>query len=61
MKIRVLVSIADVTGWSYDYGEVADVTDEAALRFIKNGHAEAVKDTTDEAAVLAGAKFRKDR
>ncbi len=61
MKIRFLVSIADVTGWSYDYGEVADVTDEAALRFIKNGHAEAVKDTTDEAAVLAGAKFRKDR
>jgi hypothetical protein len=59
MKIRFLVSIADITGWSYDYGEIAEVTDEAAVRFIKNGHAEAVRDTADEAAVLAGAKVRK--
>jgi hypothetical protein len=41
MKIRFLTSIADVTGWSYDYGEVAEVTDRRAKQFIRNGHAEA--------------------
>lgn len=59
MKIRFLMSIADVTGWSYDYGEIAEVPDERALQFIKTGHAEAVRDTSDEAAVLTGAKLRK--
>lgn len=59
MTIRFLTSIADVTGWSYDYGEVADVPDARALQFIRNNQAEAVRDTTDEAAVLAGATPRK--
>lgn len=41
MKIRFLTSIADVTGWSYDYGEVAEVEDRRGKQFVKNGHAEA--------------------
>ena len=32
---------------------------EAALQFIRTGHAEAVRDPGDEAAVLAGVKGRK--
>lgn len=43
MLIRFLGSIADRTGWSYDYGEVAEVPDDRAAVFLANGQAEAVQ------------------
>jgi len=42
VRIRFLTSLADIKGWSYDYGEVADVPDARAELFIANGQAERV-------------------
>jgi hypothetical protein len=42
MKIRFLTSISDITGWSYDFGEIAEVPDEAAKKFMTQGQAVAV-------------------
>ena len=69
MKIRFTTSIADVRGWSYDFGEVADVPEEAARKFIRDGKAIEVSGQTcpncghqligePEAAALASAGER---
>lgn len=42
MLVRFLTSIADVKGWAFDFGEVADVPDARAAEFIANGVAEPV-------------------
>jgi len=42
MLVRFLTSIADVRGWAFDYGEMADLPDERAQEFIAQGKAELV-------------------
>jgi hypothetical protein len=52
IRVKLLHSISSIEGWAYAHGQVADVPDELARKWIEGGIAQRVDAPREAAAVV---------